>query len=82
MRYLAGRLVLFALTLLLISVVTFAVTHILPGDVATMIMGTRGNPTSIAALQEKLGLNDPLILHYGRWSGGMLCGEWGVSLRC
>jgi len=37
MRYLAGRLVLFALTLLLISVVTFAVTHILPGDVATMM---------------------------------------------
>ena len=81
MRYLAGRLALFALTLLLISVVTFVVTHILPGDVATMIMGTRGNPTSIAALQQKLGLNDPLIVQYGRWIGGMLTGEWGVSLR-
>ncbi len=81
MTYLAGRLVLFALTLLLISVVTFAVTHILPGDVATMIMGTRGNPTSIAALQQKLGLNDPLIEQYARWIGGLLSGEWGVSLR-
>ncbi|MEM7023044.1 MAG: ABC transporter permease [Pseudomonadota bacterium] len=81
MTYLAGRFALFALTLLLISVVTFAVTHILPGDVATMIMGTRGNPTSIAALQEKLGLNDPLIVQYGRWIGGMLSGDWGVSLR-
>jgi peptide/nickel transport system permease protein len=81
MTYLAGRLALFALTLLLISVVTFAVTNILPGDVATMIMGTRGNPISIAALQDKLGLNDPLILQYGRWIGGMLTGDWGVSLR-
>jgi peptide/nickel transport system permease protein len=81
MNYLAQRLALFALTLLLISVVTFAVTHILPGDVATMIMGTRGNPTSIAALQDKLGLNDPLLEQYGRWIGGMLTGEWGVSLR-
>jgi ABC-type dipeptide/oligopeptide/nickel transport system permease component len=81
MTYLAGRLVLFALTLLLISVVTFVVTHILPGDVATMIMGTRGNPTSIAALQQKLGLNDPLVEQYARWIGSMLSGDWGVSLR-
>jgi ABC-type dipeptide/oligopeptide/nickel transport system permease component len=81
MTYLARRLALFALTLLLISVVTFAITNILPGDVATMIMGTRGNPTSIAALREKLGLNDPLIVQYGRWIGGMLTGDWGVSLR-
>ncbi len=81
MTYLARRLALFALTLLLISVVTFVITNILPGDVATMIMGTRGNPTSIAALREKLGLNDPLILQYGRWIGGMLSGDWGVSLR-
>jgi ABC-type dipeptide/oligopeptide/nickel transport system permease component len=81
MTYLARRLALFALTLLLISVVTFVITNILPGDVATMIMGTRGNPTSIAALREKLGLNDPLVLQYGRWIGGMLTGDWGVSLR-
>ncbi len=81
MTYLARRLALFGLTLLLISIVTFVITNILPGDVATMIMGTRGNPTSIAALREKLGLNDPLILQYGRWIGGMLTGDWGVSLR-
>ncbi len=81
MTYLARRLALFALTLLLISVVTFVITNILPGDVATMIMGTRGNPTSIAALRDQLGLNDPLILQYGRWIGGMLSGDWGVSLR-
>ena len=81
MTYLARRLALFALTLVLISIVTFVITNILPGDVATMIMGTRGNPTSIAALRDKLGLNDPLILQYGRWIGGMLSGDWGVSLR-
>ncbi len=81
MTYLARRLALFALTLVLISIVTFVITNILPGDVATMIMGTRGNPTSIAALREKLGLNDPLILQYGRWIGGMLTGDLGVSLR-
>lgn len=81
MAYVVRRFALFALTLLLISVVTFAITNLLPGDVATMIMGTRSNPTSLAALQEKLGLNDPFIEQYGRWIAGMVTGDWGVSLR-
>ena len=49
MSYLARRAALFALTLLLISVVTFAITHLLPGDVAMMIMGTQSNPRNTAA---------------------------------
>ena len=81
MSYLARRAALFALTLLLISVVTFAITHLLPGDVAMMIMGTQSNPTALAGLRDSLGLNDPLIAQYGRWIGGMLSGDWGVSLR-
>ncbi len=81
MRYLLNRIALLALTLLLISIVTFILTNILPGNVATMIMGTRGNPVSIAALEQELGLNDPLVVQYGRWIGGMLQGDWGTSLR-
>ena len=81
MSYLARRAALFVLTLLLISIVTFAITHVLPGDVAMMIMGTQSNPAALAGLRESLGLTDPLIVQYGRWIGGMLTGEWGVSLR-
>lgn len=81
MRYLLNRIALLVLTLLLISIVTFILTNILPGNVATMIMGTRGNPVSIAALEQELGLNDPLVVQYGRWIGGMLQGDWGTSLR-
>ncbi len=81
MRYLFNRLALLVLTLLLISVVTFVITNMLPGNVATMIMGTRGNPESIAALEQKLGLNDPLIVQYGRWIGGLVQGDLGTSLR-
>ena len=66
--------------MLLISGITFAVTNILPGDVAMMIMGTQSNPEALAGLRESLGLNDPLILQYGRWIGGMLTGDWGTSL--
>ena len=80
MAYILNRLLSIALTLFLISVLTFAVTTILPGDVATMIMGTQSNPDALAGLRKSLGLNDPLIVQYGRWIGGMATGDWGHSL--
>jgi ABC-type dipeptide/oligopeptide/nickel transport system permease component len=80
MTYILNRLLSIVLTLFLISVITFGVTNILPGDVATMIMGTQSNPAALAGLRESLGLNDPMIVQYGRWIGGLLTGDWGHSL--
>ena len=81
MSYLARRGALFVLTLFLISIVTFAITHVLPGDVAMMIMGTQSNPVALAGLRDSLGLDDPLIEQYGRWIGGIvLRGTLGESL--
>jgi len=80
MVYLVNRLLSVALTLFLISIVTFVITNILPGDVAMMIMGTQSNPEALEGLRESLGLNDPLIVQYGRWIGGLLTGQWGESL--
>lgn len=80
MTYLLNRLLSVILTLFLISLVTFAVTNILPGDVAMMIMGTQSNPAALAGLRETLGLNDPILVQYGHWIGGMLTGNWGNSL--
>jgi peptide/nickel transport system permease protein len=80
MTYILNRLLSIVLTLFLISVITFGVTNILPGDVATMIMGTQSNPAALAGLRESLGLNDPIIVQYGRWIGGLLTGDWGHSL--
>ncbi|UCH25845.1 MAG: ABC transporter permease [Trueperaceae bacterium] len=81
MTYLFKRLSLLLLTLLLISVVTFVLTKILPGDVAIMILGTRSHPETLTALRQELGLNDPLVVQYGRWIGDLLQGDWGTSLR-
>lgn len=81
MTYLLKRLSLLVLTLGLISVVTFVLTNILPGNVAVMILGTRSNPETLAALQRELGLDDPLLDQYGRWIAGMVRGDWGTSLR-
>ena len=80
MTYVLNRLLSILLTLFLISVITFAVTAILPGDVATMIMGTQSNPEALAGLRKSLGLDDSLIVQYGRWIYGMASGDWGHSL--
>jgi peptide/nickel transport system permease protein len=80
LTYILNRLLSLILTLVLISVITFSVTNILPGDVAMMIMGTQSNPEALEGLRESLGLNDPLIVQYGRWMAGMLQGDFGTSL--
>lgn len=80
MTYILNRLLSIVLTLFLISLITFAVTAILPGDVATMIMGTQSNPEALAGLRKTLGLTDPLVIQYGRWIHGMVTGNWGASL--
>lgn len=80
MAYVLNRLLSLVVTLFLVTLVTFAVTNILPGDVAMMIMGTQSNPEALEGLRESLGLNDPLPVQYGRWVAGLLTGDWGSSL--
>ena len=81
MAYILERVVLFFVTLVFITIVTFMITNILPGNVAIMIMGTNSNPEALAGLEQKLGLNDPLVMQYLRWAGGLLQGDFGISLR-
>lgn len=80
MSYVLTRLFSMLLTLFLISIITFCVTNILPGNVALMIMGTQSNPQALAELRHSLGLDQPLVVQYGHWIGGMLTGNWGTSL--
>lgn len=80
-RYAARRLVLLVGSLVGVSVVTFAVVNVLPGDVATMILGTRASPERLATLRQNLGLARPLWVRYLDWLGGVLTGDMGRSLR-
>jgi peptide/nickel transport system permease protein len=70
-----------ALTLLLVSLLIFAVTEILPGDVATMILGQQATPEDLATVRAKLGLDRPPHVRYLEWIGGALRGDLGESLR-
>lgn len=74
------RLLSFVLTLLATSVVVFAVLEILPGNAAEVILGETATPESIAAMEEKLGLNQPAATRYLSWMGGLLQGQTGLSI--
>ncbi len=68
------------LTLFVTSLLVFAATEILPGDVATAILGQTATPEMIAAIHEKLGLDLPLTQRYVHWLGGFVTGQMGNSL--
>lgn len=74
------RLLSFVLTLLATSLVVFAVLELLPGNAAQVILGETATPASIAAMEDKLGLNQPALTRYAGWIGGMLQGQTGLSL--
>ena len=73
------RLGIFAVTLLGASILIFALTAALPGDIAQVLLGTDATPEAVAALRAQLGLDRPLPVRYLEWLGGVLTGNFGVS---
>ena len=74
------RLLIGVFILLIVSVLVFAGTEILPGDVATAILGQSATPELVALIRERLGLDDPVYLRYLHWLGGLVTGNLGTSL--
>jgi peptide/nickel transport system permease protein len=80
LRLVLGRVAVSLLTLLLVSVLIFAFVEILPGDVASRILGRDATPESLAVLRDRLHLNDPAPERYARWLGTILSGDLGEAL--
>lgn len=68
-------------TILLVSMITFGVFQILPGDPVRTMLGTEADATQIENLRSELGLNRPLYEQYTDWIKGLLTGELGHSIR-
>ncbi|MBB4299422.1 peptide/nickel transport system permease protein [Rhizobium leguminosarum] len=75
------RLFTVAYTLLVVSLIVFAITQVLPADAAVTLLGENATPEALAAVRERLGLNEPVVMQYLSWLGGMLHGNFGTSLR-
>lgn len=77
--YLAKRLSIGLLTLLLASVVVFLALEVLPGDPARIMLGMNASPEALEALRTQMGLDHPPLLRYLAWLTGMLSGDFGNS---
>jgi peptide/nickel transport system permease protein len=78
--YVVRRLLLVGFVLVAVSMLVFAITAILPGSVAHLILGPFAAPEQVKAIELKLGLDDPLWLQYWRWVSNLAAGDFGSSL--
>jgi len=79
MRFIARRISLICITLLVVSLAIFMFTELLPGDMAEMILGQDVTEKGLARLREDLGLNRPAHERYLSWIGGVVGGDLGYS---
>lgn len=74
-----GRIATAIVTLLIVSLVVFAATDMLPGDAAQILLGQAATPAALAGLRRAMHLNDPAYIRYLHWLGGLLVGHLGYS---
>ena len=79
MKYVVRKILTTILTLLAVTFFVFLSFHVISGDPASSMLGTEATPQKVAALREELGLNDPVLVQYGRWAAGFLHGDMGTS---
>jgi peptide/nickel transport system permease protein len=81
MRAVGTRLLQLIPIMFLVSLASFLLIVLLPGDPAIAILGENATPETIQAVHEQLRLDDPFIERYGRWLGDAITGDLGQSIR-
>jgi len=81
MRYFIKKVLVLFLTLFIISVLTFASFHIIPGDSALLILGTEATEEQLSELRHEMGIDKSLKEQYVSWISGILRGDMGTSLK-
>jgi len=79
-RTIAIRIVLGLLTLFAVSVLIFVSTEILPGDVASAVLGQGATPETLAVFRAELGLDRPAYIRYFEWFFKAIQGDFGVAM--
>ncbi len=79
-RFLLKRIGLALVTLVLLSVIVFAISTILPGNVGRAVLGPFATQESVDTLNEQLGTNRSVFVQYVEWAGGLIQGDLGTSL--
>jgi len=80
-EFLSRRLAAALVTLVLATIVVFAVVEVLPGDPALVMAGEERDPNVIAKIREQYRLDQPIPVQYAYWVKGVMSGDFGESLR-
>lgn len=81
LAYTIRRLLMLIPVLIGMSLITFSIVHLIPGNPAQTILGEQASQAQIADLEERLGLNEPYFVQYGLYMKGVVTGDLGSSLR-
>jgi peptide/nickel transport system permease protein len=79
--YVAARLIQLLFVLIGVSVVVFVTMHLLPGDVAQLLLGDHATNDQLQRLRAQLGLDQPVWIQYGQFMGEALRGDLGISIQ-
>jgi peptide/nickel transport system permease protein len=79
--FVARRLLYLIPVLVAVSLLTFLIASLLPGDLAYVILGDQATPDKVAALRHDMGLDQPILWRYFSWLGHVLQGDFGRSFR-
>jgi peptide/nickel transport system permease protein len=79
--FVARRLLYLVPVLVAVSLLTFLIASLLPGDLAYVILGDQATPDKVAALRHDMGLDQPIWWRYASWLGHVLQGDFGRSFR-
>ena len=78
-RFILRRLGFMAMTVILASIIIFWATTVLPGDLASQILGRFATQQAKDSFRKELGLDRPVVTQYGAWLGDWVQGDWGES---
>ncbi|MDP6688553.1 MAG: ABC transporter permease [Alphaproteobacteria bacterium] len=81
MRYILRRLRRLCIVMFAVTLLTFLLVNVLPGDIAYDIAGQDASEEDVQAIREDLGLNRPVLVRYISWLSGVFVGDWGASFR-
>ena len=79
MKYVIKKTGTLIITLLIVSFLSFTAFSVIPGDAARSRLGTEATKEQVEALQKEMGLDQPVLVRYGKWLGKFLTGDMGES---
>lgn len=80
-RFVFQKLIHLILVFIGVSIVTFCISHVIPGDPARMLVGPHASPETLEAARQSLGLDKPVLTQYVLYMEGLFHGDMGVSIR-